>query len=44
VKRTEISVSAAELDKFVGRYDFGPGFVIAVAHALQIFPEALVFS
>jgi D-alanyl-D-alanine-carboxypeptidase/D-alanyl-D-alanine-endopeptidase len=30
VKRTEISLPADELDKFVGRYDFGPGFVIAV--------------
>lgn len=30
VKRTEISLPAAELDKFVGRYDLGPGFTIAV--------------
>ncbi|MCY1054833.1 serine hydrolase [Nannocystis sp. SCPEA4] len=31
-KRTEISLSAAELGNFVGRYDFGSGFVIAVTH------------
>jgi D-alanyl-D-alanine-carboxypeptidase/D-alanyl-D-alanine-endopeptidase len=30
VKRTEISLPAAALDRFVGRYDFGSGFVIAV--------------
>jgi hypothetical protein len=29
-KHTEITLPAAELDKFVGRYDFGNGFVIAV--------------
>jgi serine-type D-Ala-D-Ala carboxypeptidase/endopeptidase len=29
-KRTEISLPAAELDRFVGRYDFGSGFVIAI--------------
>jgi CubicO group peptidase (beta-lactamase class C family) len=29
-KHTEISLPAAELDKFVGRYDFGNGFTIAV--------------
>jgi len=29
-QHTEISLPAAELDKFVGRYDFGSGFVIAV--------------
>lgn len=29
-ERTEISWSAAELDKVVGRYDFGDGFLIAV--------------
>jgi len=31
-KHTEISLPAAELDKFVGRYDFGTGFVITVTH------------
>ncbi|HVJ03473.1 MAG TPA: serine hydrolase [Sphingomonas sp.] len=30
VKRTEIALSAAELDRSVGRYGFGAGFVIAV--------------
>ena len=30
VRRTEISLPPAELDKFVGRYDFGSGFTIAV--------------
>ncbi len=30
VKRTEITLPAAELDKFVGRYDFGSGLVLAV--------------
>ena len=29
-KRTEITLPVAELDKLVGRYDFGSGFVIAV--------------
>ena len=29
-KHTEIALPAAELEKFVGRYDFGNGFVIAV--------------
>ncbi len=29
-KHTEIALPAAELDKFVGRYDFGNGFMIAV--------------
>lgn len=29
-KRTEISLPAAQLDRVVGRYDFGSGFVIAV--------------
>jgi D-alanyl-D-alanine-carboxypeptidase/D-alanyl-D-alanine-endopeptidase len=31
-KHTEISLPAADLDKFVGRYDFGNGFVITVTH------------
>jgi hypothetical protein len=30
VKRTEITLPAAELGKFTGRYDFGSGFSIAV--------------
>jgi serine-type D-Ala-D-Ala carboxypeptidase/endopeptidase len=30
LKRTEISLPAADLEKFVGRYDFGPGFIIAI--------------
>lgn len=32
VKRTEISLPAAELERFVGRYGFEAGFVIAVTH------------
>lgn len=32
VKRTEISLPAAEFDRFVGRYRFEAGFVIAVTH------------
>jgi serine-type D-Ala-D-Ala carboxypeptidase/endopeptidase len=31
-KHTEIALPAADLDKFVGRYDFGSGFVITVTH------------
>jgi CubicO group peptidase (beta-lactamase class C family) len=30
VPRTEISLPVAELDKVAGRYDFGPGFVLAI--------------
>lgn len=29
-KHTEIALPASALDRFVGRYDFGPGFTIAV--------------
>ena len=31
-KLTEISLPTKALDKFVGRYDFGNGFVIAITH------------
>lgn len=31
-RHKEISLSPAELDKFVGRYDFGYGFVVSVMH------------
>lgn len=31
-KHREISLSPVELDKFVGRYDFGYGFVVSVTH------------
>lgn len=30
LKRTEISLPAEDLQKFVGRYDFGPGFIIVI--------------
>ncbi|MGE5837078.1 MAG: serine hydrolase [Acidobacteriota bacterium] len=30
VPRTEISLAVSELDKVAGRYDFGPGFVLAI--------------
>jgi hypothetical protein len=30
VPRAEISLPVAELDKVAGRYDFGPGFVLAI--------------
>jgi CubicO group peptidase (beta-lactamase class C family) len=32
VKRTEIALPAVELERFVGRYGFDAGFVIAVTH------------
>jgi hypothetical protein len=31
-KHTEIALPAAELDRFVGRYDFGNGFTVSVTH------------
>ena len=31
-KHTEISLPVAELEKFVGRYDFGSGIVIAITN------------
>ncbi|MES2442478.1 MAG: serine hydrolase [Pseudomonadota bacterium] len=43
-KRTEISLPAADLDRFVGRYDFGAGFVIAVTRGgetLRVLREGL---
>lgn len=30
VPRTEISLPVTELERFAGRYDFGPGFVLAI--------------
>jgi hypothetical protein len=30
VPRTEISLPAADLDKIAGRYEFGPGFALAI--------------
>jgi len=32
-QHTEISLPAGALDKFVGRYDFGPGFTVAVTQS-----------
>jgi D-alanyl-D-alanine-carboxypeptidase/D-alanyl-D-alanine-endopeptidase len=43
-KHTEISLPAADLDKLVGRYDFGNGFVITVTHdgaTLRVLREAI---
>jgi hypothetical protein len=31
-KHTEIALSSVQLDRFVGRYDFGNGFAISVTH------------
>ena len=42
VRHTEISSPATEFDRVVGRYDFGPGFVIAVTReggALHVLRE-----
>ncbi len=41
-KHKEIVLPAADLDKFVGRYDFGNDFVVRVTHdgpTLQVFRE-----
>lgn len=41
-KHHEIALSTAELDKFVGRYDFGDGFVVSVTRdgsTLRVFRE-----
>jgi hypothetical protein len=43
-KHTEIALPAADLDKFVGRYDFGNGLVIAVtrdATTLRVLREGV---
>jgi hypothetical protein len=41
-KHREISLPQAELDRFVGRYDFGNGFTVSVTHdgpTLRVFRE-----